>query len=124
MANILVIEDDRCFRRLLVKILGREGHVVHEAADGVEGLAHCRRYRPDLVITDIVMPEKEGIETILELAREYPGLPVLAISGAACAPMYLRAATALGSAASLPKPFRREELLDAIGDLLSQKGEA
>ena len=123
MPDIVVIEDDPSFRRILAKILTREGHTVREAADGSEGVALCHRKRPDLVITDLVMPEQEGIETILQLGREYPGLPVLAISGCAHARMYLDAATSLGAAVSLTKPFTKQELLDAVGGLLLRSDE-
>lgn len=118
MADIVAIEDDRSFRRVLAEMLIRGGHAVREAANGSEGVALCRRKPPDLVITDLIMPDQEGIETILQLGREYPSLPVLAISGSVHAPLYLEAATVLGAAASLPKPFTRQELLDTVGGLL------
>ena len=123
MADIVVIEDDPSFRRVLVRILTRDGHTAREAADGGEGVALCRRKRPDLVITDLVMPDQEGIETILQLGQEYPTVPVLAISGCAHATRYLEAATALGAAASLPKPFTKRELLDLVGALLLLRDE-
>ena len=121
MADIVVIEDDPSFRRVLAKILVREGHAVREAADGGEGVVLCRRKCPDLVITDLVMPDQEGIETILQLSREYPSLPVLAISGYVHATRYLEAAIALGAVASLPKPFTKRELLDLVGAILFRR---
>ena len=78
----------------------------------------CRQRAPGLVITDLVMPGMEGIETILQLSRERPEVPVLAISGAEPASVYLRAATALGAARSLSKPFTVDQLLMAVDGLL------
>ena len=72
MAEILVIDDDRQLRRLLSRVLKGAGHTVQEANDGKEGIALFHRTRPALVITDIVMPDTEGIETIQELRREAP----------------------------------------------------
>jgi two-component system, chemotaxis family, chemotaxis protein CheY len=118
MADIVVIDDEPRYRRLIAHVLTGVGHEVRQAADGAEGLAMCFRKTPQMVITDIVMPGMEGIETILRLTRERPGIAVLAISGAEPASVYLRAATALGAAASLPKPFTVEQLLTAVEGLL------
>lgn len=121
MADILVIDDDRQMRRLLVYALSRAGHTVHEANNGSEGLAVFRRIRPLLVITDLVMPDTEGIETIRELRREAPTIPIIAISGGG-SPVYLDAATALGAVAALAKPFVATELLSIVEDLLNRAG--
>src|SRR4051794_1765934 len=118
MADIVVIDDEPRYRRLIAQVLTEAGHQVRQAADGAEGLALCLERAPDLVITDIVMPRMEGIETILQLTRQRPGIAVLAISGAEPASVYLRAATALGAAASLPKPFTVEQLRAAVEELL------
>jgi DNA-binding NtrC family response regulator len=119
MADILVIDDEARYRRLMAQILTGAGHAVRHAGNGAEGLAMCRERPPELVITDIVMPGMEGIETILELSRDQPTIAVLAISGAGPAPVYLRAATALGATASLPNPFSVEQLLIAVNRLLA-----
>src|SRR3954452_22854668 len=119
MADIVVIDDEPRYRRLIAQVLTEAGHQVRQAADGAEGLALCLERTPDLVITDIVMPRMEGIETILQLTRRRPGIAVLAISGAEPASVYLRAATALGAAASLPKPFTVEQLLAGVEELLA-----
>src|SRR3954447_2965978 len=119
MADIVVIDDEPRYRRLIAQVLTGAGHQVRQAEDGAEGLATCLQRTPQLVITDIVMPGMEGIETILRLMRERPGVAVLAISGAEPASLYLRAATALGAAASLPKPFTVEQLLAALNGLLA-----
>jgi DNA-binding response OmpR family regulator len=85
----------------------------------VEGLEIFRRTRPDLVITDIVMPQKEGMETILDLRREQPSVPILAISGSTeSAPTYLNFATMLGADAALIEPIRVDDLLREIDKLL------
>ena len=119
MADIIVIDDEPRYCRLIAQVLANAGHEVRQASDGAEGLAMCRERRPALVITDIVMPGMEGIETILELSRDTPRIAVLAISGAGPAPVYLRAATTLGATASLTKPFTIKELLAAVNGLLT-----
>src|SRR5688572_234064 len=81
MQRILVIDDDEQVRALLYEILDRAGFKVVEATNGVEGLKLYRAQPADLVITDLIMPEKEGVETILELRREFPDVRVVAISG-------------------------------------------
>jgi DNA-binding NtrC family response regulator len=119
MADIVVIDDEPRYRRLIAQVLTGAGHDVRQAGDGAEGLAMCLQRTPRLVITDIVMPRMEGIETILQLTRQRPGVAVLAILGAEPASVYLRAATALGAAASLPKPFTVDQLLTAVDGLLA-----
>jgi CheY-like chemotaxis protein len=122
MAVILVIDDEPKMRRLIARMLRPKGHVVHEAADGKEGIALFQRLQPALVISDIVMPEGEGIETIRELRRQAPAMPILAISGANAQSIYLHAATSLGASASLEKPFDPDQLLLAVDELLKQAG--
>lgn len=118
MADILIIDDDRQMRRLLIRILKGAGHTVREAENGRLGLEAFRRQRPALVISDIVMPETEGIETIRILREEAPTMPILAISGGSD-PLYLRAATALGATASLDKPFTAPRLTALVAELLA-----
>ena len=105
-------------RRLLSRALNGAGHTVHEASDGRGALEAYYRLRPALVITDIVMPDMEGIEMIRELHREAPTIPILAISGGG-PPVYLRAATGLGATAALAKPFGVAELLSVVERLLT-----
>lgn len=121
MADILIIDDDDALRSTMRKILQRRGHAVREAGDGVSGLTLLRESRPDLVVTDLYMPGKEGIETILELRAEDPDLPILAVSGGGVtmtAGFSLADAEALGANASLAKPFSVEELQDVVDRLL------
>jgi DNA-binding response OmpR family regulator len=120
MAEILIIDDDPQMRRVVAQILKGAGHTPHEAANGKEGIAVFQRQRPALVISDIVMPDMEGIETILTLRREAPTIPILAISGRRD-PNYLRFATTLGASAALDKPFGAEELLATVEKLLNSQ---
>ena len=82
MASILVIDDDEALRLLLREMLQADGHAVREAANGREGLALYRAQPADLVITDILMPEQDGMEVILELTREFLDARVIAMTGA------------------------------------------
>lgn len=121
MSEILVIDDEPQLRRVLVRVLTKMGHVVHEAANGNEGLELFRRLNPALVICDIVMAEGEGIETIREMRGEAPSMPIVAISGGSATALYLRSALALGASAALGKPFRSSELIALVTDLLKNK---
>jgi CheY-like chemotaxis protein len=118
VADILIIDDDRQMRRLLTRILGGAGHTVREAENGRDGIAEFQRQRAALVISDIVMPDMEGIETILALRREEPDIPIIAISGGS-EPVYLRAAGRLGATATLEKPFLPHQLLTLVKCLLA-----
>ena len=119
MAEILIIDDEPQMRRLIARILSGAGHVVHEANNGKEGIGSFRRVHPALVITDLVMPDMEGIEMIRELRKEAPATPILAISGGG-PPVYLRAATGMGAAAALAKPFSADAFLSAVENLLTK----
>jgi len=120
LAKILVIEDDSEVRDYLDNLLARAGHVVVVARDGKEGVERFVAEPTDLVITDIIMPEKDGIETILDLRRRNPQLKVIAISGGGrLAPdNYLHSAKLLGADAAIKKPFSNEEILAAVDRLL------
>jgi DNA-binding response OmpR family regulator len=119
MAKILVIDDDAQMRRMIVRTLTEEGHEVLEAADGRAGIMQFLAHRPPLVITDILMPDKEGIETIRELRREAPGVAVLAISGGGFS-AYLKMAEQLGASAALAKPFLGTTLIEVVNRLLAK----
>ena len=120
MAKILVIDDSEDIRILLHEALQAAGHSVVEAADGEEGLRSYREHCPDLVITDIVMPNKEGLETIMELRRESPGVKIVAMSGGTRGMVisFLPAAKKLGADYTLPKPFSLAELQAVVDDAL------
>ncbi len=121
MAKILIIDDDAAIRRTLGRVLSKAGHVVMDAADGRQAMELFRADPAELVITDIVMPTQEGIETILEIRREAPGVGIIAISGGGLSSgmTYLDLAGKLGADAVLSKPFRAPALLNAVAKLLS-----
>ena len=116
MASVLVIDDDANVRRVLTHVLQRAGFAVEAAGDGESGVRAYRRLHPDLVITDIFMPDKEGIATMLEIRREDPSARVLAISGGGSilGRDMLAAASRLGAMATLDKPFAAAELLAKV----------
>jgi DNA-binding response OmpR family regulator len=119
--RVLIIDDDEQLRALLHEILERAGFAVIEAVNGVEGLKLFRSAPADLVITDLIMPDKEGVETILELRREFPEARVIAISGGGrnSSTNYLPIAARLGARRTLAKPFSRQEILEAVRETLA-----
>ena len=123
MSCILVIDDDPQIQVMLRQMLGREGYEVEIAVNGLEGIKVCSQKQIDLVITDIFMPEKEGLETISDLKRDYPGIPIIAMSGGSKTvgrpKQWLYLATKLG-ASSLEKPIRKEDLLNTVKSILSK----
>jgi len=120
MELILVIDDDDQIRELLRNVIEHAGYEVMEASDGEEGIRLFRERRADLIITDIVMPRKEGIETIMDLRVEFPEVKIIAMSGGGrLGPeTYLEIAEGFGSDHILTKPFSNEELLKAVHELL------
>jgi DNA-binding response OmpR family regulator len=116
MAHILVIDDEQMLRRTLRALLERAGHTVVEAEDGDQGLAQFNVHRPDLVLTDIIMPNREGVETIGEMRRQAPSLPIIAMSGGGSrgGDLFLTLAEKLGASATLSKPIRQAELLAVV----------
>jgi CheY-like chemotaxis protein len=121
MQRVLIIDDDEQVRALLYEILERAGFAVIEAINGAEGLKLYRSQPTDLVITDLIMPEKEGVETILELRREFPDARVVAISGGGRngGRDYLLIAAQLGARRTVAKPFSRQDILDAVRGALA-----
>ena len=116
MTRILLVDDDESFRPMIASALERFGFDVVSAVNGREALKLFQEQRPDLVITDLIMPEKEGLETIRDLRLLAPDVRIIAMSGGGrnnpvC---YLRIASQLGADQILPKPFSFQELLDAI----------
>ncbi len=116
MKKILVIDDEASIRVLLTKILDREGFFVITASDGKQGIQIFKKDPVDLVVTDLIMPEKEGMEVIMELRKETPHIPVIAISGGGrnSPEGYLNMARLLGANAVLEKPIQKEKFLDAV----------
>jgi len=114
--KILVADDEEPVRGLLKMILQLEGYYVRTAADGEEVLKMCRVEDFDLLITDIMMPKKEGVETILELKNINPGISIIAISGGGKQDGMdvLRAAEMVGAEHTLAKPFEPKDLVKAV----------
>ena len=111
--TVLIIDDEPMIRHLAARILDRAGYRTIGAANGIQGLACFRRERPALVITDLIMPEREGIETIRHIRRDGPKTPIIAISGGTLTGTadFLAMARELGATAILRKPFEPTELL-------------
>ena len=117
---VLVVEDDPDMLELLRRMVARLGFAATTAVNGKDALHQLRKQSAALVITDILMPEMDGIELIRRLWVEQPGLPVIAISGAKDWENYLRVAQALGAAATLVKPISMEDLQAAIRQTLAR----
>jgi DNA-binding response OmpR family regulator len=117
--SILIIEDDEALRRVLRLGLEQAGYVVREAQNGRQGVNSFRKAPTDLVITDIYMPDRDGLDVIESLLRTRPTLKIIAISGASGTMDYLNAARTAGAACVLRKPFIISTVLTAIAKLLS-----
>ena len=117
MARILVIDDDASIRALLREVLEMEGHAVQDAADGDEGVRLYRKKPADLIITDVLMPEKDGVELIMELQEHYPEVRIIAMSGGGRgldATFNLRMAKDFGALRVLAKPFSPADVVAAV----------
>lgn len=122
MAKILVIDDDRMVRDTLKIILLAAGHEVLLTEDGRKGMQAFSEFQPDLVITDILMPEKEGMETIRDLREIRPDVPIIAISGGGRVGnmSFLRVAERFGANRTITKPFEPEHIVSTIAELLPE----
>lgn len=120
MPKILIIDDEEMVRDVLKQTLEREGYEVEAAADGQHGLSLFQTWGPDLVVTDILMPGKEGLETIRELRAEDPEVQIIAISGGGDRGdlNFLRAASMFGAVRTLSKPISRDDLLPMVRELV------
>jgi CheY-like chemotaxis protein len=121
MARILVIDDEELIRRLLIATLKSQGHEVLDACDGAEGLRLLQVNHPDLIITDIIMPEMDGVELLMTLRREAPNIRVIAMSGGGQFGHHatLELAEPLGAFATLHKPFAPEAVLSLVKEALA-----
>ncbi len=108
---------------MLKQILERESYDVHAAADGNEALQKCRLHSFDLVITDILMPDKEGLETITELRRDFADVKIIAMSGGGRIGNldFLGVAQLMGAKRTLTKPFTRQEIVATVKEVLAQE---
>lgn len=122
MARVLLVEDDAQVRLMLRMTLERAGYEIEEACDGKQAVRSHRRSPADLIITDIVMPEQEGIETIMQIRQSSPAVPIIAISGGGheTPEKYLKLARSLGATRTFAKPVDREEMLCAVENLLAK----
>ena len=122
MANILVIDDEKLARFTLRKILEQAVHKVIEAANGTEGIKSFQTQPCDLIITDIIMPDMEGIETIVEFKRQSPQTPIIAMSGGGRTRNldFLKLAQQRGADQIIAKPFTPDELLSVVSGLLNR----
>lgn len=124
MANILLVEDDDLVRDMLVQTLERASHHVESASDGEEATQILKRSKPDIMVTDIIMPKKSGITLISEVKNQHPQMEIIAISGGGRLDPtgYLDLSESIGATVSFEKPVDKSALLMAIDLLLQGKG--
>ena len=123
-ADILIVEDDAQVRAMLRQMLETAGFIVREAPDGKKALQRWQERRPDLVITDVLMPEMDGFEVITALRKQDPIAKIIAITGGGATKLtnLLPAARHLGASRTLQKPFERQDLLQQVRELLQGTG--
>ena len=117
MPSVLVVDDEDQVRQLIRESLEQAGYAVQEARDGKEGLDQYRKQPADVVIMDVMMPDQDGLESILILRREFPGSRVIAITGGSDmigVLNFLDVAKMMGARRTLQKPFELHALLDAV----------
>lgn len=121
MKRILVVDDEHQIRDLLSAMLSREGYEVDTADDGDQALNYLTRKQVDLVVTDLIMPNKEGLETIQEVRGKHPDLPIIAISGGGRfnPSEILPLAKLLGARRIIQKPFSRMEIVSAVEEVFT-----
>jgi CheY-like chemotaxis protein len=119
---ILLVEDNEHDRLLTKTILEEAGHLVYEARDGDEAINLLGQCRPDLLMTDLVMPKKEGLELIREVHRDYPDIRIIAMTGASVAvsETYLNMARALGAHSVFTKSANPDDLLQVVDQTLNR----
>lgn len=119
--RILIVDDDDAVRGLIATTLRGTGYMVETASNGSEAVELFTKAPADLVITDLVMPEKDGIEIVVELRKSHPNLPIIAMSGQSNhSPLYLGMAKRLGARRTLEKPFTIKILVAAVKDVLAE----
>tara|TARA_B100001964_G_C14198224_1_gene584444 strand:- start:798 stop:1205 length:408 start_codon:yes stop_codon:yes gene_type:complete len=128
MASILLIDDDDALRTMLARLLGRRGYETYEAADGEEGISLFNIKEPDIVITDLIMPNQEGLETIGLLQEIDPNARIIAMSGNVALPngrvlstlSSLEIAAEIGARFIFQKPFEVQDLISAVETLAAE----
>ena len=118
--KILIIDDDERILTSLQDVLAQEGYILSIAKNGKEGLRQSEKINPDLVITDIIMPDIEGIELIRAIRKRNVNIPIIAMSGDLIGQKFLKAARLLGAIDTLLKPFTAKELKNKINKALSR----
>jgi CheY-like chemotaxis protein len=123
MPGVLLVEDDRELREMLKMSLKRKGFSVQEAENGKEAISHFKPLITDLVVTDLIMPEEDGIKVVIRLRELKPTIKIIAISGGGkIGPgSYLNLAKALGADAIYSKPFSIKDLVSKIEQLLDNE---
>ncbi len=121
MNKILIIDDEAPVRKMLKKLLMKNGYHVWEADNGKIGIESYVKNNPDLIITDLIMPEKEGLESIRELKKLNPDIKIIAISGGGITDpkMYLDLASKFGAVQTFSKPVDNKTLISTINEILS-----
>ena len=121
MARVLVVDDQPEVRRVMLRLLQRAGHTIAEADGGAEGLRQVAAQPVDLVVTDLFMPDMDGLEFIRELARRRPGTKVIAVSGGGFmeAASILAVASTLGAVRTLSKPYDPSRFLALVEEVLA-----
>ena len=123
MARILIIDDNDQFREMLQEMLSQAGYEVLVASDGSAGVGIYREKRPDLIITDVIMPEKDGAEVIFELQKEFPGIKIIVMTGGGQvdAQAYLKSIVAYSNVKhAFEKPFAMDELLETVKEVVGE----
>jgi YesN/AraC family two-component response regulator len=122
MARILVVEDEELMRDMLAELFKDQGHNTATASNGIEALKAIEEDNFDLIVTDIVMPEKDGLSVILQTKRDNKNIKVIAISGGDktfSGKSYLKIARNIGVERTIDKPFKREKVLQAVEEVLA-----
>ncbi|MEZ5669002.1 MAG: response regulator [Alphaproteobacteria bacterium] len=122
MAEIVVADDNEGIRNMLAALLGQEGHNVRLAADGRQALQLMRQAPADIVVTDVFMPEQDGLETVMALRKAFPKTAIVVMSGGSRVGYgsdFLDLASQLGARAVLAKPFEPDELIAIIADCVA-----
>lgn len=120
MLNVMIIEDDEQLRKMLQIMIEKEGYSVEVASNGEEAIKLFKTQPSELIITDLLMPEKDGLETIMEVKRDNPHVKIIAVSGGGQvgSKTYLKVAERLGAQHIFSKPFKRTDLLEAVASLI------
>ena len=121
MPSILIIDDDDSLRASLCRTLRKEEYTIFEASEGRQGMKQLAHSQVDLILLDMFMPDKDGLETIVDLRRTHPGIPIIAMSGGGFKGTVdvLHVAKKMGVRRTLSKPFTREELIEAVAQVVN-----